>query len=106
MRDSLTAVCSSTLRTISSCVASTPATSNDSLASATFACHLARRASRMAFIASAVLRSFSRMNAFFTLSAFSYADFAVSSWAAFRARALFSIWSRVAYCAARSSRPP
>ncbi len=48
-----------------------PATSKDSIASATLDCHLARRASRMALIASWVFFSFSRMNIFFTFSALS-----------------------------------
>ena len=48
-----------------------PATWNDSIASATLLCHLARRASRSAVIASPVLRSFSRMKAAFTCIAFS-----------------------------------
>src|SRR5260370_1402802 len=43
MRASLTAVISSTLRTMSSCVWLMPPTSNCSMASATFFCHCARR---------------------------------------------------------------
>ncbi len=48
-----------------------PATWKDSMASATLDCHFARRASRMAFIASWVFFSFSRMKIFLTFSAFS-----------------------------------
>ncbi len=59
----------------------------------------------MAVIASWVFFSFSRMKIFFTLSAFSYASFAVASCCSLRESADFSIWSRVAYWAARSSRP-
>ena len=46
-------------------------TSKDSIASATLDCHWARRASRIAFIASCVFFSFSRMNIFLTFTAFS-----------------------------------
>ena len=68
-RDDIATTYATQLQVVKSAL--TPATWNDSIASATLLCHLARRASRSACIASAVLRSFSFMKACLTCIALS-----------------------------------